>query len=104
MRACSAVVTAAAAAVLLSDDPKVVEYELLKKGTWTTDVYDTFRPTARHESGNNEVSLYSYMDALEGAYKNYVEHAGEHALEGVAEPVFKVGEDAHAIHTSWSSS
>jgi len=66
-----------AAAVLVSETPKVVEYELLKKGTWTTDVYDTFRPTARHESGNNEVSLYSYMDALEGAYKNYCDHAGE---------------------------
>jgi len=66
-----------AAALLVSDTPKIVEYELSKKGSWTTDVYDTFRPTARHESGNNEVSLYSYMDALEGAYKNYTENAGE---------------------------
>jgi 3-hydroxy-3-methylglutaryl CoA synthase len=27
--------------------------------------------------GNNEVSLYSYLDALEGSYRNYVEHCGE---------------------------
>jgi 3-hydroxy-3-methylglutaryl CoA synthase len=58
--------------VLLSDSPRVVEYELEKKGTWTTNVYDTFRPTARHEVGNNEVSLYSYLDALEGSYRDYL--------------------------------
>jgi 3-hydroxy-3-methylglutaryl CoA synthase len=67
----------AAAAVLVSENPKIIEYELEKKGTWTTDIYDTFRPTAIHESGNNEVSLYSYMDALEGAYKHYVDSLGQ---------------------------
>ncbi len=61
----------AAAAVLVSETPRIVEYEPEKKGSWTTDIYDTFRPTAKHESGNNEVSLYSYMDALEGAYAHY---------------------------------
>ncbi len=66
-----------AAALLVSDSPRVVEYELPKRGSWTTDVYDTFRPSATHEVGNNEVSLYSYMDALEGAYRNFTEHAGE---------------------------
>jgi hydroxymethylglutaryl-CoA synthase len=63
----------AAAALLVSDSPKVIEYDLQCRGTWTTDVYDTFRPSARHEMGNNEVSLYSYLDALEGAYNDYVE-------------------------------
>ena len=62
----------AAAAVLVSDSPKVIEYDLRWRGTWTTDVYDTFRPSARHEMGNNEVSLYSYLDALEGAYNDYL--------------------------------
>jgi hydroxymethylglutaryl-CoA synthase len=62
-----------AAAALVSTDPKVIEFELEKKGTWTTDVYDTFRPSARHEVGNNEVSLFSYMDGLEGSFKNYAE-------------------------------
>ncbi|MBU1077310.1 MAG: hydroxymethylglutaryl-CoA synthase [Spirochaetes bacterium] len=66
-----------AAAVLVSEDPKVVEFEVEKKGVWSTDIYDTFRPTARHESGNNEVSLYSYMDAIEGAFNHYKENAGE---------------------------
>ncbi len=65
-----------AAAVLISEEPKIIEYEIERNGYWTTDIYDTFRPTARQEAGNNEVSLYSYMDALEGAYKHYQESVG----------------------------
>jgi 3-hydroxy-3-methylglutaryl CoA synthase len=61
-----------AAALLVSDDPKIVEFETGHKGSWTTDIYDTYRPTARHECGNNEVSLYSYSDAIEGAYNDYL--------------------------------
>ena len=61
------------AAVLIGDNPKIIEYEAKKHGTWTTNVYDTFRPSARHEVGNNEVSLYSYLDALEGSYIDYLD-------------------------------
>jgi hydroxymethylglutaryl-CoA synthase len=64
------------AAVIVSDDPRILQLEPHKKGTWTSDVYDTFRPSARHEVGNNEVSLYSYLDALEGAYQDYLCHNG----------------------------
>jgi 3-hydroxy-3-methylglutaryl CoA synthase len=66
-----------AAAVVVGDSPRVVEYELARKGTWTGDTYDTFRPSARHEVGNNEVSLYTYLDALEGSYNDYVKSSGE---------------------------
>ena len=62
-----------AAAALISNQPRILELEPMKKGTWTTNVYDTFRPSARHELGNNEVSLFTYIDALEGAYQNYTE-------------------------------
>ena len=65
-----------AAAAVISSDPKIVEYELGAQGVWTTNVYDTFRPTSRHEIGNNEVSLYSYLDALEGAYRQYCQRVG----------------------------
>jgi len=65
----------AAAAVLLSDTPKLLEFEPRRKGTWTADIYDTFRPSATAEVGNNEVSLYAYMDALEGAWEDYVSRA-----------------------------
>ena len=64
------------AAVLVSDTPRVIAYELEKKGVWTTDVYDTFRPSATAEEGNNEISLYSYMDALEGSFQDYVRYSG----------------------------
>ncbi len=66
-----------AAAALISENPRVVEYEPYKKGTWTTDVYDTFRPSATHEVGNNEVSLYTYLDAIEGSYTDYVRQTKE---------------------------
>ncbi|AHC13848.1 hydroxymethylglutaryl-CoA synthase family protein [Salinispira pacifica] len=62
-----------AAAALVSDDPKIIEYDLERKGTWTTDIYDTFRPSALAEVGNNEVSLFSYMDAVQGSYEHYKE-------------------------------
>jgi hydroxymethylglutaryl-CoA synthase len=66
-----------AAAILVSNRPQVVEFEVEKKGTWTTHAYDTYRPTATHESGNNEVSLYTYIDVLEGAYQNYLANLDE---------------------------
>ena len=65
-----------AAAVLLSETPKILDLEIHRKGTWSADIYDTFRPSALAEVGNNEVSLYSYMDALEGSWEDYVKWAG----------------------------
>ncbi len=65
-----------AAAALISDTPKILEYYPEKKGSWTTDIYDTFRPSAQAEVGNNEVSLFSYMDAVQGAYEDYQRNAG----------------------------
>jgi len=65
------------AAVVISETPKILEFEPEKKGTWTTDIYDTFRPSARSEEGNNEASLYTYMDALEGSFNDYISKVGE---------------------------
>lgn len=65
-----------AAAFIISDNPEVLEIEMDKRGNWSTNIYDTFRPTALAEVGNNEVSLYSYMDALEGAYVDYCAKVG----------------------------
>jgi hydroxymethylglutaryl-CoA synthase len=61
-----------AAALLISEHPTLLEFEGDKRGTWTTNAYDTFRPSARAEVGNNEVSLFTYMDALEGAWEDFV--------------------------------
>ena len=64
-----------AAAVLVSEVPKIVEFEVGRKGTWSSNIYDTWRPSALAEVGNNEVSLYAYMDALEGAWEDYAKRA-----------------------------
>jgi len=71
------VMGAGAAAVLVSDQPRVLELELGKYGVCTQEVSDLTRPTSRVETGNSETSLLSYMEGLEGAYADYVEHAGE---------------------------
>lgn len=66
------VMGAAAVAVLVSDTPRVLELELGKSGVFTHEVSDLTRPTSRVETGNSETSLLSYLDALEGAYDDYV--------------------------------
>lgn len=71
------VLGAGAVAMLVSDRPDVLELELGLNGYWTTEVADTFRPTASTEIGNAEGSLYCYLDGLEGAYAHFREQAGD---------------------------
>lgn len=66
-----------AAAAIISDTPHIFRLERQAHGVWTTHVYDTFRPTSRHEIGNNELSLYTYLDALTGSYEHYCERSDE---------------------------
>lgn len=65
-----------AVAMLVSDTPRVLEIDLDKAGYWTCEIADTFRPTARVETGDNQTSLFSYLDALDGALSHYEELAG----------------------------
>lgn len=67
---------AGAAAVLLSNQPRLIAYELGQSGIYASEVSDVIRPTPRVETGNSEMSLISYFDALEQAYNDYVEQAG----------------------------
>ena len=69
------VLGAAAVAVLVSDRPRVLEVELGQSGVYTHEVSDLTRPTARVETGNSETSLLSYLEALQGAYDDYVRQA-----------------------------
>ena len=66
-----------AVAMIVSENPKVIEYDIERRGTWTVDAYDTFRPSAKTEMGNNEVSLYTYSDCLENSYEDYVDQSNE---------------------------
>ena len=70
------VMGAGAVAMLISDQPKVIELELAHNGFWTLDVLDTFRPTTKVETGNGEASLYCYIDALEGSYQHFLSRVG----------------------------
>ena len=68
---------AGAAAVLLSREPKVIEYEIGRCGVFAHEVSDVIRPNMRLETGNSETSLFAYLTAVEGAYNHYVESVNE---------------------------
>jgi hydroxymethylglutaryl-CoA synthase len=68
---------AGGAAVLLSTEPKVIEYELGHCGIYAHEVSDVIRPNMRLETGNSETSLFAYLAAVEGAYNHYVESVGQ---------------------------
>lgn len=63
---------AGAVAVLLSAQPRLFAYDWGRSGLYTQDVTDVIRPTPGIEVMNEE-SIYSYLDALDGAYQHYVE-------------------------------
>jgi hydroxymethylglutaryl-CoA synthase len=71
------VLGAAAVAILISAEPKVLEIELGACGIHTYEVSDLTRPTSSVETGNSETSLLSYLDALEGAFDDYVRKRSE---------------------------
>jgi hydroxymethylglutaryl-CoA synthase len=62
----------AATAVLLSRRaPLIVLSGLEQAGVWSRETPDTFRPTATAECGNNDLSLFSYLDALGGSLADF---------------------------------
>ncbi len=73
------VLGAGAVAVLLSREPTFVAYEAGANGVHAFEVMDVFRPTPRLETGDGEFSMVSYLDALEGAFSDYVQHVPEGA-------------------------
>ncbi|MEM7127323.1 MAG: hydroxymethylglutaryl-CoA synthase [Chloroflexota bacterium] len=60
-----------AVAMIVSAEPAVLALNLSEAGYWTHEIYDTFRPTVRHEITNGEKSMYAYLDALDGAFEHY---------------------------------
>jgi len=66
-----------AVAVLVSDQPKIIEYELGKVGYFSFECTDYARPTATWDIINAQESLYAYLDCLEGAWEHYKQAAGD---------------------------
>jgi 3-hydroxy-3-methylglutaryl CoA synthase len=72
------VMGACATAVLVSQEPRLLEIEMGKSGVYTREVMDDLcRPTSRVEQGNSETSLLSYLEALDSAVPAYIESVGE---------------------------
>jgi 3-hydroxy-3-methylglutaryl CoA synthase len=67
-----------AVALLVSDKPEFLELEVEKFGVYAHEVADVIRPLPWLETGNSEHSLFSYMEALAGAWEDYEAH-----VEGV---------------------
>lgn len=59
--------------MLISANPEILELDFGATGHYSYEVMDTCRPLPEIETGNPDLSLLSYLDCLENAYKNYKE-------------------------------
>lgn len=66
-----------AVAMILSENPKVIEYEIGKNGYYTFECTDYARPTATYDIINGEESLYAYLECVDGAWQHYKEVVGK---------------------------
>jgi polyketide biosynthesis 3-hydroxy-3-methylglutaryl-CoA synthase-like enzyme PksG len=62
---------AGAVALLVSDQPKVFQVDVGANGIYGYEIMDTCRPTPDSEAGDADLSLLSYLDCYESAFKNY---------------------------------
>jgi hydroxymethylglutaryl-CoA synthase len=65
-----------AVAMVVSANPRCVELLPGQEGYWTNEVNDISRPTSRLEIGDNDISLCSYLDALDGACGHFEQVTG----------------------------
>ncbi len=62
---------AGAVAMLISDVPRVLQFDVGANGYYGYEVMDTCRPAPDVEAGNADLSLLSYLDCAEKAYLEY---------------------------------
>lgn len=79
-----------AVAAIVGAAPAVLDIDLDRAGYWTTEIADTFRPTSSVEEGGQLESLYSYLDALDGAYDHYEERFGAFEADAFARHIYHV--------------
>lgn len=70
-----------AVAMLVSDEPTILELDFGANGLCGYEVMDTCRPTYDIETGDADLSLLSYLDCLAAAYQHYTEIVGDVDLE-----------------------
>ncbi len=62
---------AGAVAMLISDEPHVLRVDVGANGYYGYEVMDTCRPMADGEAGDSDLSLLSYLDCCENAFREY---------------------------------
>ncbi|MFT4924757.1 MAG: polyketide biosynthesis 3-hydroxy-3-methylglutaryl-CoA synthase-like enzyme PksG [Phenylobacterium sp.] len=62
---------AGAVAMLVSDQPHIFQVDVGANGYYGYEVMDTCRPTADGDAGDTDLSLLSYLDCCENAFKEY---------------------------------
>lgn len=60
-----------AVAMLIGEDPQVLDLDFQAYGSSSYEVMDTCRPVANLETGDADLSLMSYLDCLAKAYASY---------------------------------
>jgi len=62
---------AGAVALLVSDQPDILEIDFGANGYYSYEVMDSCRPTAEIETGDSDLSLVAYLDCLENSFRAY---------------------------------
>jgi polyketide biosynthesis 3-hydroxy-3-methylglutaryl-CoA synthase-like enzyme PksG len=60
-----------AVAILVSDNPKILELDFGANGYYSYEVMDFVRPTVTTASGDIDLTLLSYLDCVENSFMNY---------------------------------
>lgn len=68
---------AGAVAMLISDQPKIFQVDVGAAGYYGYEVMDTCRPSADSEAGDADLSLLSYLDCCENAFREYQKRVPE---------------------------
>jgi polyketide biosynthesis 3-hydroxy-3-methylglutaryl-CoA synthase-like enzyme PksG len=64
---------AGAVALLVSDQPDIMEIDFGANGYYSYEVMDSCRPTPEIETGDSDLSLVAYLDCLENSFKAYAD-------------------------------
>lgn len=83
-----------AVAMLISNEPHILEMDLGATGHYSYEVMDTCRPLPEIELGDADLSLLSYLDCFENSFKHY-----ESKIENVD---FRETFDYLAFHTPFA--
>lgn len=68
---------AGAVAMLVSDQPHILQFDIGANGYYGYEVMDTCRPSPDTEAGDSDLSLLSYLDCCENAFLEYKKRVPE---------------------------